>query len=175
MSDSTKQILVLLYVIQATSMSSYKQAGGELSYVYQSQICRLAANIECFAKMNAVAMFCLYFRQKGKKMVISRVGQYKYREGCEFFFLLTPKLIPYGFIFPFFSKKKRMWYKIFIQHYTQGGRQGCSRCSIGYTIFSGFVLYAIQTSGHMVFQPSSHPDFWLSGLLDIRSSGHPAI
>ena len=35
-------------------------------------------------------------------------------------FLLTPKLIPYGFIFPFFSKKKkkRMWYKIFIQHYT---------------------------------------------------------
>ena len=68
--------------------------------MYQSQICRLAANTECFAKMNAVAMFCLYFRQKGKKMVISRVGEYKYRRGCEF------KLIPYGCFFIFSQKKE---------------------------------------------------------------------
>ena len=48
----------------------------------------------------------------------------------------------------------------------QGGRQGCSQCSqcsIGYTIFSGFVLYTIWTSKQPI------------GLLAIQTSGHPAI
>ena len=74
----------------------------------------------------------------------------------------------------------------------QGGRrQGCRWCSIGYTIFSGFVLYAIQTSGlpdfwqsrSLAIQSSDHMVFWPSGLLVIQSSGllairpsdHPAI
>ena len=69
--------------------------------------------------MNAVAMFCLYFRQKGKKMVISRVGEYKYRRGCEFFLYLPLNSFHMVLYFHFFfHKKKRMWYKIFIQHYT---------------------------------------------------------
>ena len=58
----------------------------------------------------------------------------------------------------------------------QGGRrQGCRWCSIGYTIFSGFVLYAIQTSGHPVIWTSGHLVFWPSSHLIIRPSGHPAI
>ena len=56
--------------------------------------------------MNAVAMFCLYFRQKGKKMVISRVGQYKYRRGCEFFFFYLPLNSFHMVVLSFFSQKK---------------------------------------------------------------------
>ena len=57
--------------------------------------------------MNAVAMFCLYFRQKGKKMVISRVGEYKYRRGCEFFFTYPQTHSIWFYIYIFFLYKKR--------------------------------------------------------------------
>ena len=50
---------------------------------------------------------------------------------------------------------------------------------IGYTIFSGFVLYTIRTFCHSYFwlsrllaiQTSDHMVFWPSGLLVIKSSG----
>ena len=57
-----------------------------------------------------------------------------------------------------------------ISMYLQGGRQGCSRCSIGQLHY--FLYMYVGPYSHLDMCPTSYLDFWPIGLLDIWTSGY---